>query len=123
MYIFAHLVGCLSICFIYCTTNMFFYVRVHCIFVKCMLKLSNLDIYLPRCGLCVLKGISISRGVLCQTPLNPFIIRLKNIKSHVSNQGGEKLFCVISLARSLLSALPFMSVIVGDYFNREKGSR
>lgn len=47
----------------------------------------------------------------------------QNIKSHVSSQGGEKLFRVISLPQTLLSALPFMLVIVGDYFNCEKGSR
>jgi len=51
-----------------------------------------------------------------------FYYRPQNIKSHVSNQGGEKLLCVISLPQTL-SALPFMSVIVGDYFNCEKASR
>ena len=100
-------------------------------YVYCILVWSHafaVPVHLVPC-MCTLKGISISTDhsaaeghhfkhpsiLLLQTP--------KHQKPCKQPRWREITLCVISLPLTLMSALPFMSVIVGDYFNCEKGSR
>lgn len=55
-----------------------------------------------------------------QTPLNPFITPHKTSKAARAAKVEGNYSCAVPLPATLMSALAFMSVIVGDYFNCEK---
>lgn len=55
-----------------------------------------------------------------QTPLNPFITPHKTSKAARAAKVEGNYPCAVPLPATLMSALAFMSVIVGDYFNCEK---
>lgn len=101
----------------------FLHVRLFCVHhaysVSC--ALTCLCVYV-----CVfLKGISIStpKAGRARHPSILLLYTPKHQKPRKQPRWREITLCVISLPLTLLSALPFMSVIVGDYFNCEKGSR